>query len=171
MVSKVMTTLAESALNRTHTRSQQGPVLSLLNFPHAWFVLSSFYQNYMPQNISIARKKYSDGYSKFNCTTNFVFVRSGIVDAKNQLSLVAHESTHIANCNLTQQMNLKTENRFWDECLAAVLQYRTLGWENKYRRQAHEIPVEESTITHMQSDLASFIFFLINMVKQQQETS
>lgn len=116
----------------------------------AWKTLNDFFGRGMPQKIIVNRKDFQDGNSKFNCTTNSIFINSKITDPKVVDSLIAHESTHIVLCRLTQEYNIVEKSRFWDEGLATIIQYRDLGKEDEYKKRSRELAVSQKALGNLQ---------------------
>lgn len=132
-----MVTCHAEAAPLNHFFDSEGQALSELE--PIWMGLYQFYKDKTPLKIIVTKKSFPDGTSKFNCKNNLVAINPKAFESEKASELIAHESSHLALCNLTQSVNLLEESRFWDEGFATIMQQRINGDLSAYKKRTLRI--------------------------------
>ncbi|MGZ3798721.1 MAG: hypothetical protein ACXWRZ_19135 [Bdellovibrio sp.] len=124
-----------------HFSDTESHALKELEF--IWSGLYIFYENMTPLKIILNKKDFLDGTSRFNCKTNSIFINPKTFENGTSLTPIAHESSHLALCNLTNGVNILEKSRFWDEGFANIMQQRINGDIEAYKKKSLAIAFDQ----------------------------
>ncbi|OFZ24595.1 MAG: hypothetical protein A2381_13950 [Bdellovibrionales bacterium RIFOXYB1_FULL_37_110] len=74
---------------------------------------------------------------RFNCESNEIFINQND-PLQKKLVTIAHETSHLMHCQITNNKSTNEELRFVDEGLASIIGQRITGDEDSYKAQTKE---------------------------------
>jgi hypothetical protein len=109
---------------------------SLEQYESVWSTLHKYFGDKIPKKIII---EYKEGMSsKFDCESNRIFLSLNHL-ANSPIKVIAHETSHLALCNLTKGTNLFERFRFFDEGFANIMGAQATNSQDKYKKIALNI--------------------------------
>ncbi len=118
---------------------------SLEAFEPIWQTLADFMGTTTPDEITVT---YGGGpQSMFNPDFDRI-----LVQIPGSERLVAHETAHLFICHMTQFASLEEQHRFIDEGLASVLGNKISGSLEHYRKDSHNIAVDQLELGQLTLD-------------------
>jgi len=125
---------------------------ALERFEPVWTALYKQYGQFTPDRILI--RVTNANFSKFDVRSNTIMIKAAHYKQKwRAMEIVAHETVHLANHNLTNGHSLRNRFRFIDEGYASVFGKRLFGEDARYKQDVLVIAADQQRKDNVRLEL------------------